>query len=272
MPADERAGLAARAARAAGRRAEGVGLALLAGEAGRRGSTRCRSRPSRNCATRTHSGRSRCRSRRRSASTNLRDALQVDDRRLHGRRHRPVRRAERRAIAAMGGRPGDVLHNAYGYGLFTGGLGLHYAASASARPSSPPPAATSRSSSSSSPTSARPGSRARRRSRCFSPSAPARSARAHRPALRRLRRRALVGGSAREARGGVGIDACDMYGLSEVMGPASPPSAARGRARSTSSTTTSCRRSSTADDRGPRRARPDDADEGGFAGDPVPHG
>jgi phenylacetate-CoA ligase len=33
-----------------------------------------------------------------------------------------------RAIAAMGGRRDDVLHNAYGYGLFTGGLGLHYGA------------------------------------------------------------------------------------------------------------------------------------------------
>lgn len=31
-----------------------------------------------------------------------------------------------RAIAAAGGQPGQVLHNAYGYGLFTGGLGLHY--------------------------------------------------------------------------------------------------------------------------------------------------
>ncbi|MGD7023135.1 phenylacetate--CoA ligase family protein [Rossellomorea vietnamensis] len=31
-----------------------------------------------------------------------------------------------RAIAAGGGKPGDFLHNAYGYGLFTGGLGLHY--------------------------------------------------------------------------------------------------------------------------------------------------
>jgi phenylacetate-CoA ligase len=31
-----------------------------------------------------------------------------------------------RAIAAAGGEPGGVLHNAYGYGLFTGGLGLHY--------------------------------------------------------------------------------------------------------------------------------------------------
>jgi len=31
-----------------------------------------------------------------------------------------------RAIAAAGGCPDDVLHVAYGYGLFTGGLGLHY--------------------------------------------------------------------------------------------------------------------------------------------------
>ncbi|HET7628869.1 MAG TPA: AMP-binding protein [Bacillales bacterium] len=31
-----------------------------------------------------------------------------------------------RSIAAAGGEPGKVLHNAYGYGLFTGGLGLHY--------------------------------------------------------------------------------------------------------------------------------------------------
>jgi phenylacetate-CoA ligase len=31
-----------------------------------------------------------------------------------------------RAIAMAGGKPGSVLHNAYGYGLFTGGLGLHY--------------------------------------------------------------------------------------------------------------------------------------------------
>ncbi|MBV9755982.1 MAG: phenylacetate--CoA ligase [Alphaproteobacteria bacterium] len=30
-----------------------------------------------------------------------------------------------RSIRAAGGRPGMVLHNAYGYGLFTGGLGLH---------------------------------------------------------------------------------------------------------------------------------------------------
>ncbi|MGN6755840.1 MAG: phenylacetate--CoA ligase family protein [Thermomicrobiales bacterium] len=30
-----------------------------------------------------------------------------------------------RALYLAGARPGDVLHNAYGYGLFTGGLGLH---------------------------------------------------------------------------------------------------------------------------------------------------
>jgi phenylacetate-CoA ligase len=33
-----------------------------------------------------------------------------------------------RSIRAAGGRAGDRLHNAYGYGLFTGGLGAHYGA------------------------------------------------------------------------------------------------------------------------------------------------
>ncbi len=31
-----------------------------------------------------------------------------------------------RAISMGGGEKGEILHNAYGYGLFTGGLGLHY--------------------------------------------------------------------------------------------------------------------------------------------------
>ena len=31
-----------------------------------------------------------------------------------------------RSMACAGARPGDVIHNAYGYGLFTGGLGAHY--------------------------------------------------------------------------------------------------------------------------------------------------
>ena len=30
-----------------------------------------------------------------------------------------------RSMACAGARPGDILHNAYGYGLFTGGLGFH---------------------------------------------------------------------------------------------------------------------------------------------------
>ena len=33
-----------------------------------------------------------------------------------------------RSIRAAGGRPGDLVHIAYGYGLFTGGLGAHYGA------------------------------------------------------------------------------------------------------------------------------------------------
>ncbi len=33
-----------------------------------------------------------------------------------------------RALAAGGATRGDIIHNAYGYGLFTGGLGVHYGA------------------------------------------------------------------------------------------------------------------------------------------------
>src|SRR5919199_44729 len=33
-----------------------------------------------------------------------------------------------RCLVCAGARPGDIVHNAYGYGLFTGGLGLHYRA------------------------------------------------------------------------------------------------------------------------------------------------
>src|SRR6202166_2497 len=33
-----------------------------------------------------------------------------------------------RSIRAAGGRAGMIIHNAYGYGLFTGGLGVHYGA------------------------------------------------------------------------------------------------------------------------------------------------
>jgi phenylacetate-CoA ligase len=33
-----------------------------------------------------------------------------------------------RSMYSAGARPGDIVHNAYGYGLFTGGLGAHYGA------------------------------------------------------------------------------------------------------------------------------------------------
>ena len=33
-----------------------------------------------------------------------------------------------RSLACMGATPGDIFHNAFGYGLFTGGLGFHYGA------------------------------------------------------------------------------------------------------------------------------------------------
>lgn len=33
-----------------------------------------------------------------------------------------------RSLACAGAAPGDIVHNAYGYGLFTGGLGVHYGA------------------------------------------------------------------------------------------------------------------------------------------------
>ena len=33
-----------------------------------------------------------------------------------------------RSLSAAGVEPGDIIHNAYGYGLFTGGLGVHYGA------------------------------------------------------------------------------------------------------------------------------------------------
>jgi phenylacetate-CoA ligase len=46
-----------------------------------------------------------------------------------------------RSIRAAGGRPGDKVHVAYGYGLFTGGLGAHTGPRRWAAPSSPCPGA-----------------------------------------------------------------------------------------------------------------------------------
>src|ERR1700722_7458620 len=42
-----------------------------------------------------------------------------------------------RSIRAAGGRAGHIIHNAYGYGLFTGGLGVRYGAAKLGRPGVP---------------------------------------------------------------------------------------------------------------------------------------
>jgi phenylacetate-CoA ligase len=64
------------------------------------------------------------------ASTPRRHHRQAHRRRLHQARHRHVGDVVARSIRAAGGRAGMNLHVAYGYGLFTGGLGAHYGARA----------------------------------------------------------------------------------------------------------------------------------------------
>ena len=58
----------------------------------------------------------------------LRHDRQADGRRLHARDIDTWATLMARSIRAAGGRPGDLVHIAYGYGLFTGGLGAHYGA------------------------------------------------------------------------------------------------------------------------------------------------
>ncbi|MCK7489290.1 MAG: phenylacetate--CoA ligase [Anaerotruncus sp.] len=55
------------------------------------------------------------------------------------KRHRVVGRGHGPALACAGGRHArsDIIHNAYGYGLFTGGLGAHYGAEAPGRDRGP---------------------------------------------------------------------------------------------------------------------------------------
>ncbi len=127
-----------------------------------------------------------------------------------------------RSIRAAGGRPGDMVHIAYGYGLFTGGLGAHYGAERlgctvipmSRRPDREAGAAD-------------PGFQARhhhgdalvhahhRRGVPAPGLGPARQL----AQGRHLRRGAVDRRDARRDRTALGIDAVDIYGLSEVMGP-----------------------------------------------------
>ena len=127
-----------------------------------------------------------------------------------------------RSIAAAGGTAADVLHVAYGYGLFTGGLGLHYGGErlgATVVPAS----------------GGNPGLQVQlladlgASGLCCTPSfAMLLAERASADGLLdRIRLRYAVCGAEpwseafrtklEEAWGG--IDACDIYGLSEVMGP-----------------------------------------------------
>src|SRR5215204_1576075 len=154
-----------------------------------------------------------------------------------------------RSIACAGGTPEDVLHVAYGYGLFTGGLGLHYGGERLGATVVPESGGNSA-------FQVELLADLGARGLCCTPSfclLLAERAKAD-GLLERTRLRYGVLGAepwsealrakVEEAWGG-GFDACDVYGLSEVIAPVSPPSAARRRAPCTSSTTTSCPRSCT---------------------------
>ena len=85
------------------------------------------SRPT--CATTIRSACSRCRASRSCAST--RRPARPASRRSSATRattSTPGPTVMARSIRAAGGRAGDIVHVAYGYGLFTGGLGAHYGA------------------------------------------------------------------------------------------------------------------------------------------------
>src|SRR4051794_4729609 len=123
-----------------------------------------------------------------------------------------------RAVAAAGGAPGTVVHVAYGYGLFTGGLGLHYGAERLGCTVVP-------ASSGNTPRQAQLLEDVGAEILCCTPSyALAIADHVAEPA--RLKLRAGVFGAEpwteglREAiEGALGLTAVDIYGLSEGMGP-----------------------------------------------------
>jgi phenylacetate-CoA ligase len=123
-----------------------------------------------------------------------------------------------RALAAAGAGPGTVVHVAYGYGLFTGGLGLHYGAERLGCTVVP-------ASGGNTPRQAQLLEDLGAEILCCTPSyALAIADHVAEPA--RLKLRAGVFGAEpwteglREAiEGALGLTAVDIYGLSEVMGP-----------------------------------------------------
>ena len=128
-----------------------------------------------------------------------------------------------RALMAAGAQRGDVVHNAYGYGLFTGGLGLHYGAErvgctvvpASGGNTPRQVAAHHR----------LPGARPLLHAQLRAGHRRGVREQRHRPVrdvagLRHLRRRAVdATRCATEIQQRLGIRALDIYGLSEVIGP-----------------------------------------------------
>ncbi|MDD0859338.1 AMP-binding protein [Arthrobacter alpinus] len=153
-----------------------------------------------------------------------------------------------RSMRASGVRPGMLVHNAYGYGLFTGGLGAHYGAEALGTTVIP-----------------MSGGQTEKQIQLitdFEPDAimctptyllTIMDAMIHRgidPRATSLKF-AVCGAEPwteemrHELEQGLGIDACDIYGLSEVMGPGLPGNPWRPRTETTSGRTTSARRSLT---------------------------
>ena len=123
-----------------------------------------------------------------------------------------------RAIAAAGGGPGTLVHVAYGYGLFTGGLGLHYGAERLGCTVVP-------ASSGNTPRQAQLLEDLRAEILCCTPSY-ALAIADHVEDVSRLRLRAGLFGAepwTERIRGAIeealNLTALDIYGLSEVIGP-----------------------------------------------------
>lgn len=127
-----------------------------------------------------------------------------------------------RSLAAAGATPDDVIHNAYGYGLFTGGLGLHYGIERLGATAVPVSGGNT-------PLQLQLLVDLEANGLCCTPSYAMLLAEraAEAGILDRLRLRYAVLGAepwSEEMRRKIeeafgGIDACDIYGLSEVMGP-----------------------------------------------------
>jgi phenylacetate-CoA ligase len=133
-----------------------------------------------------------------------------------------------RALAAAGAGPGTVVHVAYGYGLFTGGLGLHYGAERLGCTVVP-------ASGGNTPRQAQLLEDLGAEILCCTPSY-ALAIADHVSDRARLGLRAGVFGAEpwteglREAiEGALGLTALDIYGLSEVMGPGVSAECAEGR-------------------------------------------